>query len=89
MVHYVGCITEPAESALEGADQSDTLTAVGYDMDNGRRLTFRASTGALRAWYADHDEDAYLVVEEEDVMKVTGRYGRDLWSNAGLPWSIG
>ena len=30
-----------------------------------------------------------MPVENEDVIKVTGRYGRDLWSNAGLPWSIG
>jgi hypothetical protein len=46
--------------------------------------------GGVCAYCADRSEDAYIVVaEDKDVIKVTGRYGRDLWSNADLPRSIG
>jgi len=60
------------------------VTATGYDMDTGRRVKFWASREALSAYFADPDEDAYIDVQDRDVIKVTGRPGRDLWATAGL-----
>jgi hypothetical protein len=87
-VFYVGCITEPGAAVMDGPDD-ELLIAVGRHMDDGRVVKFRASRKDLWRWHADDDEDAYLVVRESDVIKISGRYGRDLWTNAGLPWSIG
>jgi hypothetical protein len=89
-VFYVGCITEPEIAALDGS-ADDLVTAVGRHMDDGRTVRFRVGRDALRTYYAEAatSEDAYLVVTESDVIKISGRYGRDLWTSAGLPWSTG
>jgi hypothetical protein len=88
MSYYVGCITEPANLAAQET-LDGRIEAVGRDMDNGRKVKFWATAEQLSAYFADDDEDAHIVVEDDNVISVTGRYGRDLWTNAGLPWSIG
>lgn len=92
MNYYVGNLVEPRSAAGIGATGEDLdgmVTAIGFHMDDGRKVRFRARRETLEAYFADPDEDAYIDVQDEDVIKVSGRPGRDLWSNAGLPWSIG
>jgi hypothetical protein len=92
VTYYVGHLDRTAFIArklVDEAAQQGRIAVIGRHMDDGRKVYFRATEEQLSAYHADHDDDAYIVVEDADVIKVTGRYWRDLWTNAGLPWSIG
>jgi len=87
MSMYVGHLTEPQSPAgIPAPDEAPRglVTALGRDMDNGRRVKFSATREALQAYFADTEEDAYIVVNDSQVIKVTGRRARDLWTTAGL-----
>jgi hypothetical protein len=82
-VEYVGSITAERH-------QDDRIACRGYVMDNGRAVRFLASVESLERYLADTDDDAYIVVEDQDITWLAKRDGgRSLWSTAGLPWSIG
>jgi hypothetical protein len=85
MTHYVGAITAGRQRAQDGH-----VACSGYDMDNARGVKFWVSAETLSAYFADTDEDAYIVVEDSDITWLAKRDGgRSLWSTAGLPMSIG
>jgi hypothetical protein len=84
---YVGRITKPASTELDTIDEP--VIAVGKAMDTACRVRFRATREQLAAYYAnEQDDDNCIDVDRADIISLTGRGGRDLWTNAGLPWTL-
>jgi hypothetical protein len=80
MAHYVCVVRVQRQRSHDGR-----MLARGLDMDNARGVKFWVTPEAVEAYYADPDDDAHIVVEDEDITWLAKRDGgKDLWSYSGI-----